>query len=365
MNIKSFQAIYPKLDLIASPESFFGTVKYQYREYFQSGFFEQDSEDSIFIYDISTKTRKHRGIISCISIDDYDQGNVVMHENTLAAKEQKTIHLIMQREAMVKPALLTYKGNEKLDQLLEQFCQNHEPFYTLPFTENEQLHSFYKISDKETLNTIIKIFGDEIKKAYIADGHHRFSAISLLNKSNSDFDFSKILVSLFPFQELEILDFNRTIQILHELSPTLVMVKISKLFEINYLDKGRKPNEKHEIILLINKEWYSLRWKKEILEKYQKQKIILDANLLNELLLQNEFGIKEFGSDIRIGYVSGKDGVNAMLNTVNKNEYRIGFILFPVTIDEMIYISDENLTLPPKSTWFEPRIINGLISKSI
>jgi len=198
MNLKPFKAIHPKLDIISSPESFFSTVKYQYREYFKSGFFIQNHENSFFIYTIIADGTKHRGLLASVSIEDYNDGKIVKHEKTVAAKEQKTIHLILQREAMIKPALLTYPGNESLENLLDEFCQRLEPFYTITFKDNGHTHSFIQISEQESIATIQQLFKTEVLKSYIADGHHRLSATSILNKSDTGFDLSHLFINT-PF----------------------------------------------------------------------------------------------------------------------------------------------------------------------
>ena len=365
MEVKPFRAIYPKLDLIASPESFFGTVKYQFKEYYKSGFFDKDDKEAYYIYTIKTPRREYTGLLGAVAIRNYDDGHVVKHEKTVAAKEQKTIHLILQREALIKPVLLTHKENTELTELLNKLSSDRKKFYSVYFEESQTTHSFVQISDAESFKTIENIFKDDVIRTYIADGHHRFSASSLLHRSKTKFDFTHILAAIFPFNELEILDHNRSVQVLNEISPGALMAKLSKIFDIEILEAGRKPLRKHEITMLVQSEWFSLNWKQSILDEYKDEDVVLDADLLNKYVMVQMLSIKDVSSDIRINYVTGKNGVEAMRKNVEKSDHKIGFILFPISIEEMIIISDKNMTLPPKSTWFEPRIVNGLISQII
>ncbi len=369
MIIRPFQAVYPNTDYIASNDSFFGTVKEEYVSYRESGFFNKTSQESIYIYRIQTTQRTHTGIVACADINEYINGNIKKHENTLAATEQRQMYLMMNRKATTKPVLLIHPKIKKLNLLLEQFIKENKPFYTIHFESENQKHILWEISDGNTIEKIQQIFQKRIPETYIADGHHRCSSSALLysrlKKKKKVNPYGNLMSAFFPVDQLEIYDYNRIVDALGEVSLTQFIVKLSNLFEIDFLDKPRKPKSKHEIIMFLNKEWFSLKWKKAILDKYKKQKIVLDASLLDEHVLKNILGIKNVKTDTRIKYVSGVEGIDAIRTKAQKSETRVAFCLYPAQMSDLLTTADEGGVMPPKSTWFEPRMKNGLIVQDL
>ncbi len=367
MNLNPFQAVFPKLEYITSADHFFSTVKEDYPEYVLSGFFEKSSTAGLYVYQIKQKNRTFLGLIGCVDIEDYTSGNIIIHEKTLAAKEQQQIHLLLKRGAQVKPILLTHPRIDNLDDLLRELTKTKTPYYEVDFDLEKERHTFWEILDGTTIQKIQALFKKEIPQSYIADGHHRSSATALMNDrtkaDNEEKSYDQILCAFFPTSELEIYDFNRVIEGLGEVSPTYFMARLSQLFDIEELVVPRKPLKKHELTLFINKEWYQLTWRKEVLEEYQKEPVILDVQLLNEKVLKGILNIEDVRMDLRVKYVEGPQGLEGIKGKTLKNEQRIGFCLYPVDMEDFIKISDVGSTLPPKSTWFEPRIRNGLIVK--
>ena len=367
MNLKPFQAIIPKMEYISSADHFFGTVKEEYSEYMESGFFEKSPKEGIYIYQITQQNRTYLGLIACVDIKDYTSGNIIIHEKTLAIKEQQQIHLLLKRGAQVKPILLAHPKIETLDTLLRAQIKAAKPLYEVAFDLNQEKHAFWEIKDGDLIQDIQRIFKKKVPVSYIADGHHRSSATALMRdrtKSKEDHkSYDQLLCAFFPTSELEILDFNRVIEGLNEVSPTMFMAKLSQLFDIEALDEPVKPSKKHEIILYINKEWYKLNWRASILEEYKEEPVLLDVMLLNEKVLKGILNIADVRMDLRVKYVEGPQGLEGIKGKTLKNEQRIGFCLYPVDMQDFIKIADAGNTLPPKSTWFEPRIKNGLIVK--
>jgi len=178
-------------------------------------------------------------------------------------------------------------------------------------------------------------------------------------KGNKKYD--QLLAVYFPTSELEVHDYNRVVEGLEDCTPTMFMVRMGQIFDIEILDEPAKPENKHEITLFINREWYKLTWKKSVLKEYQKKKVLLDANMLDERVLRDILGITDVRTDNRISYVEGPKGVDAVRSQVIKSRYRIGFCLYPVELEDLMKIADSGKTMPPKSTWFEPRVKNGMI----
>ena len=367
MNLKPFQAIYPKMSFITSADQFFSTVREEYNEYKESGFFDKTADEGMFAYQIQTPEKTYLGLVCCINIKDYTDGKIKKHENTLASKEQQQMHLMLKRGAQVKPVLLTYPKVAKIGKILQKITDQSNPIQRIQFDETNQIHSFWKISDGKTIQKIQELFKEKVPATYIADGHHRTSTTSLMNDrlkgTKDEKSYDQLLCALFPTTELEILDFNRVVEIVGDFSPALFMALLSKLCDIEVLPRARKPLEKRELTLFLDRTWFSLKWRPEVLEGMAHRKPILDATLLNEKILNELLHIKDVKTDNRVKYVEGPLGLDGVIAKVLKGENRMAFMLYPVEMDDFIAISDAGKTLPPKSTWFEPRIKNGLIVK--
>jgi len=369
MKIFPFQAWYPDFDLIASADSFFGSVREEYVNYKKVGFFNQSEEPALFFYQITSATRTYTGLMCCTDIGEFEKGNILKHEKTLAAKEQKMIQLLMHRKALVKPVLLVYKKVKAINKLIMSYIQNNAPLYSTYFDQDKQEHVLWKITDKALLSQVQKLFDKKVLKTYIADGHHRTTTMALLNerlKSKGESgNYQQLMVVLFGSDQLDLLEYNRVVEGLNETSPTTFMAKLSYLFDITPLDTPQKPVKKHQITLFINREWYMLTWKKAILKEFKAKNILLDVHLLNEKVLKGILNIKNVRFDTRIEYVAGTKGLRGLEKATIKSPNCIGFYLYPVQIDELMTLAGQHQLLPPKSTYFEPRIKNGLVVKSL
>lgn len=367
MNLRPFQAIYPRMSFITSADHFFSTVREEYNEYSESGFFEKTASEGLYVYQISTPKKNYLGLVCCIDIQDFLDGKIKKHENTLASKEQQQMHLMLKRGAQVKPVLLTYKKVQKVDKLLKKVIEKEQPIQKIHFEKTNQTHSFWRISDGKTIQKIQQLFLDNVPCTYIADGHHRTSTTALMHQrlqaTAEDKSYDQLLCAVFPTTELEILDFNRVVEIVGDFSPALFMAQLSKLCDIEVLPRARKPLAKGELTLFLDRTWFSLKWRNTVLEKAKNDNTVLDASLLNEEILKPLLHIKDVKTDSRVKYVDGPAGLPGIMTKVLKGENRMAFMLYPVEMDDFIAISDAGKTLPPKSTWFEPRIKNGLIVK--
>jgi len=368
MKLIPFKAVYPNLDLIASSESFFGTVKSQYVDYKKSGFFKTQESPSIFVYRLETSYSIHKGIVACTDISDIIEGNVLKHENTLAPKEQQMMNLTLQNQAMVKPVLLAYDRVDALDDIIDQVMTNQEVFFEVRFKEKGEKHSFWSLGDSKLASEITKIFRKKVNVSYIADGHHRVKTALLLHKTDKknemlDTRIKSVLSLYFSWDDLRIFDYNRCVEIFQTVSPLHFLVELSHVCNIVRLKSARKPKRKHEITMLIYGEWYRLRWKKKILKRHQDHPVLFDTFLLNEYVLKKIVGIEDVRDDFRVKYIDGVVGIPGLEELVAKSENRVGFCMYPITTENLKTIADKGLTLPPKSTWFEPRVKNGLLVK--
>lgn len=366
MKLYPFHAHYPNLDLIASAETFFGTVRNDYSEYFANGFFRSANDKAIYILEIRTESRVHTGIVACLDISDYSKGKIVKHEQTLASSEQAMLKLILQRGAMVKPVLLCHPGFKDLDKEINKQIKKHKPFLQITIASGPHQYSLYQLTEKNS-EGIMEIYKTLIPKLYIADGHHRCStAEKLMNLQGSKKgkDYSLILAALFPFEQLDILDYNRSVLLPYNFKMGRFMAELSRSFEIDVLPGAAKPKKKHELTMFLQEDWFQLTWRPEILKKYKKLPAILDAELLDKEILEGILGISDVRTDQRVQYVSGSQGAAKVEEKSSVDDHHIGFCIYPVQFSELVKVSDHQGTLPPKSTWFEPRMINGLLVKS-
>lgn len=350
------------MKMVPSAESFFGVMKQEFPHYLKNSFFKRTKEPCLYLYEIESSDIKAYGLVTSTSVNDILDNKILKHEHTLAKKEQQMLDLALQRNAMIKPVLLAHKHNKKLQNIYAQIAKR-DPFLTIPFTEENAIHKIWKIKQLDRIKNIQKLFKDEIPKVYIADGHHRVSTGILLNKTkvNTKAEFGDLLSIYLSFEHLKIYDYSKIVSILKEITPVQLITKLSKFFDIKPIDKVKIPKKKHRITFLIGKEVYQLKWKRKFIDL--DQDIILDAELLNKHIFSEIMGIHDARTDQRIKNIGGKEGAEAVISSLLKDDYAIGFILFPVTKKELMGIANKGETLPPKSTWFEPRIKNAIISQ--
>ncbi len=369
MKIIPFAASLPKLKLIASADSFFGTVKYDYPLYRQNGFFEKHTHTSIFVYRIRGSSGKHIGILACADIDDYLDGKILKHENTLAAKEQEMINLLIQRKAMVKPVMLAHKPHKNLSEIYKKVIQEQDPAMTLVFENLDEVHELWDVKDEATIRSIQDIFEADIEQLYIADGHHRTSTNAYLYQNLKDakeaVSFKKLLSGFFAFDQYSIYDYNRCVEALTNITPSHFVAQLSKYFDIEILKVPGLPSQKHQITMVMRREWYLLTWRKKVLKEYKDEDVLLDAALLDEKVFKKILGIADTRSDSRINYISGRKGIPGVLKYVLKDEVNVGFFIQAVTMEEVVKVADLGKVMPPKSTWFEPRAKNGIVVKDV
>ncbi len=369
MKIKPFRAIYPNFDFIASPDSFCDDAKFSFREFQANGFFEKSPQDALYIYQIETEQRKHTGLIALNEVEDFFAGKVKKHEKTLSEREQQQMQLFLKWNAILKPVLLTYPPVPDISMWLEHYTQAHKPLFATRFAKDRQTHRVWAVTDEEDVRQLQALFTAQVRSTYIADGHHRTTTVALLHErlkgKSKEFDFDNLFCAFFAADQLDILDYNRVVEGLKDVNPTHFMVKMSKIFDLDSLEQPRKPTEKHELVMYAQKHWYSLRWKESVLKTHAKDRVVFDATLLNEFVLDQIFGITDVRTDTRITYIEGAKGLDGVRKTVNESDDRIGFVLYPVSFDNMMSMADAGESLPPKSTYFEPRLKSGMLVKML
>ncbi|MCI8806142.1 MAG: DUF1015 domain-containing protein [Clostridiales bacterium] len=332
------------------------------------GVFIKDNSPMLYIYTLTMNGKSQTGLVSCTSIDEYLDGKIKKHELTREAKEKDRIRHVDTCNANTGPIFLTYKHREEISSIIENFKKNEPPVYDF-VTEDDITHTVWVIDKEE----IIKKLTDEFKKVsalYIADGHHRnASAVKVGLKRREEFpnfseddEFNFYLSVLFPDDQLFIMDYNRVVKDLNGLSDDEFFDKIREYFIISERgEKGSpyKPKKARAFGMYIGGKWFSLEAKENVGEG---EDVVgrLDVSILQNYLLSPVLGIDDPRSDDRIDFVGGIRGLSELEKRVDSGEMKAAFSMFPTSMDELMEIADSGKIMPPKSTWFEPKLRSGL-----
>lgn len=371
MHIHPFRAIYPIFERIASPDDFCANAKHAFLDYQRDQLLTQVEQPAIFVYQIQTAHRTHTGIIAANDLDDFHKGKVKKHERTLSERELRQQELLLRWGAILKPVLLTFPPVPDLNAWMQNFIETHEPLFTVHFADERQTHRAWMLNDADQIRYLQQLFAQQVPDVYIADGHHRTSTIALLRQQQAqhpDMDFGRLFCAYFATDQLDILDYNRVVEGMNGLQPEVFFRQLGHLCTIQYVEHPRKPRHKYEMKMLFRDHWYRLHWQPELLQHAQRNNplpALLDVSLLNEYILQGILGIQDVRTDTRITYVEGTKGLKGIRKAVGQHPERIGFVLHPVAFDDMMRIADAGETLPPKSTYFEPRMKSGTLIKPL
>lgn len=369
MLIKPIHYSFPILSKIKDKTLFFEQIKNTFTEIKNSGIFNDKAKKTIFIYRIKTKSKVYHGIIAGIDIQEYIKGKIKKHENTLIKQEENIIQLMKARQAIIKPVLLAYPSKKKIKDLIVGSFLGKKPKFVIEFPKEHQIHELFAVTKIQAIKDIQKAFKAQVPKAYIADGHHRMAAVNDLLLANPDLKsqgLNYFLCALFDFNELSIFSYNRLVHILDLFDIDVILAQLSKVAQVKKIPNARQSSKKFEIILFTSNAYYSIVWNKSIIAKVKKEKgIVFDIDLFNDYILQEIMGIEDIRSNPRITYVEGVKGTKSIIKSIKENKEFIGFGFYPVKRGEFIKIADDGKVLPPKSTWFEPRIKNGLVIQHI
>jgi len=366
MKIFPFTGSHPKVELITSPKSFFSTIKLQYREYKENNIYNDLDEEGFYVYQIRSEVTTHTGLLTLTDVKEMKNNRVLKHEKTLAAKEQQMMHLLLQRKALVKPVLLGFHSNKDIDTILKKTTKK-KPLLRFSFKSDQEQHLIWHIKDEDTIEKLLRGFA-KVKKAYIGDGHHRSTTIKLLSESKQFGDDAKryrqFYTAYFPFDQLKICDYNRVVDISDITSLPEFIIGLSKYFEFQKLELAAKPKKKHHLTFYIDGVWYKAVWKDKFIKK-KKGQVILDSALVNKYVFGALLGIEDVRVDTRISYFGGTQPLVKIENSADKKINGIGICIYPVSVKELTALADKKQTLPPKSTWFLPRLKSGIITKDL
>ena len=326
----------------------------------------RESKECYYIYQLIMHGRAQTGLVCVSSVDDYENDIIKKHEFTRPEKELDRINHIKTSGAQTGNVFLAYRNNESLDALIENWKKTKSAVYD--FVADDQIqHTIWVVNDASAIDNITSIFEKEIPCTYIADGHHRAASAAKVRAAlgaNATKNADYFLTTLFPSNQLYIMDYNRVVKDLNGLTAEAFIEVVSTKFDIEQLAKEPfTPVTLHEFGMYINGCWYKLTAKPGT---YTNDPIgILDVTILQNNILDAILGIADPRTDARIDFVGGIRGLQVLADRVDNGQFAAAFSLYAVTIDQLFAIADSGNVMPPKSTWFEPKLRDGLLTHLI
>lgn len=335
----------------------------------QEGVYITDEDRSYYIYQLVMDGRPQTGLVACSSVDDYMNHVIKKHENTREDKEIDRITHVDTCSAQTGPIFLAYRSDKGIHDIVASYVENETPIYD--FTAVDGIaHRVWKIAKKEDVDAIYQAF-QNIQQIYIADGHHRAASavkVGLKRRQENpgytgEEEFNYFLSVLFPHDELRILDYNRTVKDLNGRSLTQFLEEIGKNFIVEKAEGQVRPEKKGTFGMYTEGQWYHLTAKPELFEG--KDAVgSLDVSVLQDYLLGPVLGIGDPRTDQRIDFIGGIRGLSELEKRAD-SDMKISFSMYPTSITELFDVADQELLMPPKSTWFEPKLRSGLFIHEI
>ena len=339
----------------------------QFRKFQEKGWLVQDKEENYYLYAQTMNGKTQYGLVVCCHTDDYMQSRIKKHELTRRDKEEDRMKHVRNTNANIEPVFLAYKDRPVLAELIKKYAAT-KPVYDFIAPIDGFGHKFWVISDRNDIATITREFA-EMDAMYIADGHHRSAAAALVGaekaKANphntGDEEYNFYMAVCFPAQQLTILDYNRVVKDLNGRTPAEFLAALEKNFVV--ADKGTeeyRPQQAHEFSLYLEGHWYSLTARPGTYDESDPIGV-LDVDISSRLILDELLGIKDLRSDKRIDFVGGLRGLGELKRRVDSGEMKMALALYPVTMQQIMNIADSGKIMPPKATWFEPKLRSGLV----
>ncbi len=339
-----------------------------FREWQEKGWLVQDEKPCYYVYSQTMDGRTQYGLVLCAHTDDYAEGKIKKHELTRKDKEDdRMIHVRIQN-ANIEPVFFAYKDNEEINAIVAKAAAG-APDYDF-IDENNFGHTFWPITDQADIDRITEIFTTQVDAFYVADGHHRTAAAARVGaekrENNPAHDgteeYNYFMAVCFPESHLKIIDYNRVVKDLNGLSPEEFIAALGEDFEVKECCPAcgeYQPEALHNFSMYLEGKWYSLDAKEG---RYDDSDPIgvLDVTILSNLVLDKILGIKDLRTDKRIDFVGGIRGLGELSRRVDSGEMKVAFALYPVSMEQLINIADSGNIMPPKTTWFEPKLRSGL-----
>jgi len=343
-----------------------------FKQWKQNGWLVQDGKPCYYVYSQTMGKRTQYGLVLCAHTDDYAEGKIKKHELTRKDKEDdRMIHVRIQN-ANIEPVFFAYKDNAELNSIVAAAISS-APEYSF-IDENNFGHSFWPITDDAIIARITEIFTSEVDAFYVADGHHRTAAAARVGAEKKaqnpahtgEEEYNWFMAVCFPESHLKIIDYNRVVKDLNGMSEEQLLKALEADFDVKLESEKEpySPSGLHNFSMYLGKKWYSLQAKPG---RYDDNDPIgvLDVTILSNLVLDKLLGIKDLRTDKRIDFVGGIRGLGELSRRVDSGEMKVAFALYPVSMEQLINIADTGNIMPPKTTWFEPKLRSGLAIHSL
>jgi len=347
-----------------SKEAIYKKANENLKSFIKKGVLINDPDPSFYIYRETWKGVSQTGFFAVVSVDEYDKGIIKKHELTRRDKEDDRTNHILNLNAQTGPVFLTHKAQEDLKTIIDKLIKNKEILYCF-CDENNVKHELWKIQEEAEKERIEKAFSS-IEYLYIVDGHHRAAAASraqkIMKEKDTNYSLDKpynyFMAVIFPHNELRVLPYNRIVKDLNGLKEEEFLKKIGSYFEVEEAPfSPYSPDSPHFFGMYLQKKWYKLTFKGKESEDPVEN---LDVQILQKYLLDPILSIKDPRSDPRIYFLGGIRGVKEIEKWVDTKDWKVGFSMYPTQIDQLLKVADMNKIMPPKSTWFEPKLRSGL-----
>ncbi len=363
--------IKPEIDLPEDTDHYSETVYRKAKENFEKfkakGWLKPDDEEYLYIYAQTMYHKTQYGVVGCASVNDYMNNVIKKHELTRKDKEKDRMKHVRATNANMEPVFFTYPAIDEVDKIVADFVKNHTPEYD--YTSDDDFgHHFWVIRDKDIIGRLVELFAT-LPSTYVADGHHRTAAAALVGnerrKANPNHtgneEYNYFLAVHFPADQLTIIDYNRVIKDLNGMTKEVLLEKLAASFNIREVGtEVYRPGKLHNFSMYLDGMWYSLTAKRDTHDDSDPIGV-LDVTILTHEVLTPLFNIKDLRTDNRIDFVGGIRGLCELKKRVDSGEMAVAFALFPVSMDQLINIADSGKIMPPKTTWFEPKLRSGLV----
>ena len=335
------------------------------RRFINEGSLRQDDKACFYIYRQIMGNHSQIGLVACASVEEYQNNLIKKHEHTRPDKEQDRANHINILNAQAGPVFLTYKAKPEIDAVINAWVSK-DPEYDFKADDTIQ-HTFWVVDDDQIIEKIQNLF-KSIKYLYVADGHHRSAAAARVRemrmkqgKHTGTEEYNYYLTVIFPDNQMQIQDYNRVITDLNGLAESEFLDKVKEKFNLTVLgEQADKPKSRHNYVMYLNHVWYHLEAKPGTFSESDPVER-LDISILMKNLLQPVLGIGDPRTDQRIDFVGGIRGLKELKKRVDSGEMAVAFGLYPISIQDLIAIADNNEIMPPKTTWFEPKLRSGLV----
>jgi uncharacterized protein (DUF1015 family) len=347
---------------IHSPEVY-DMAKENLQQFISKGILFKEDKPCYYIYQLIMQGRSQTGLVCVSSVEDYFNDVIKKHEFTRPEKEKDRIDHMRTIEAQTGNVFLAYRDVVEVNTIIDEWQKANQPTYNFTATDGIQ-HAIWVVNNETIVDSITAAFAANVPSTYIADGHHRAASAAKVSKAlPKSSDAKYFLTTIFPASQLAILDYNRVVKDLNGISAEKFLAQLQDDFYVTLSTEAIKPSQPHEFGLFLEGKWYILTSRKGT---WTNDPIgVLDITILSNNILDKILDIKDQRTDKRIDFVGGIRGIGELEKRVNSGEMKLAFSLYPVTIGQLFDIADSGNVMPPKSTWFEPKLRDGLLTHLI